>query len=100
MEKELRDKALKAALRETSAMLNENWEKIQEAFSEAYQDHCRQQNDGLIAENAKFKYPISLKVLQQPEAGDIRISAAIAWSVNRKDASIGTVVSNQPQLGI
>lgn len=96
----LSEKALEAAKSEVNGMLVENWKEIQEAYSETYQNFCKQKDDGILAEKAVFRYAISLKVVQQPVAGDIRVKAAISWGVTHKDESEGKIVSVQPDLGM
>ena len=96
----IKEQALIAAKSEVDAMLGEHWDQIQEAFAEAYQDFCKQKDDGILSDKEKFRYPIALKVTQQPRSGEIYVKAAISWGVTHKDETDGIVVSAQRKLPI
>ena len=97
MNEEFKSKALKAALAETRAMLEEHWTEIMDDYEQAAIVHAEEHAPD---DNAKFKFGVSLGTLMQPEGRDIKVSAKIRWSVTHTDESEGRRVSDQPELGL
>ncbi len=89
MNVELADATRLAAKREAGAMIDENWADVLAAYS-----------DALIASNpdAKFKFNVGLAIALEPEAGGIKVSTKISFSVKHTDESAGVVCDGHPKL--
>ena len=85
----LKAESLAAAQEETAAVLCENWDDIIKAYSDAIAAY-----EG----ESKFKYTIGMSVIIQPQDGDIRVNAKIAFSVKYGDETAGITISTHPQL--
>ena len=91
MNNELKTKTLNAAKAEVNSMLEEHWDRIVEAMGEA----------AIIAAEGdakKFNYGVNLACVVTPRGDEAKIEAKISYKVSRRDVSVGTTVSNQPEL--
>lgn len=89
---DLQDKSLQAARKEISFIMDANWEG-------AWQSFLLQRRDAAAAGDAKLRFKISVGVVMEPMGRNcVKVSAKLAYGTKHDDETIGTTVSNQPEL--